>query len=223
MRLVLTMFAILSAGLGFSQGTEELLNEESDRGLVGGINDLWLYNTVRSGNEEITGNPFLYEDWNNEGVVYADGVAHSVSKLNYNMYSDEVAELKSKNEVFVFDKSAIDSLQISGRHFNKMNGSFYEVISKGDKLSLLKQHSTRVQKGQFNPTDGSTTPSRLVRMEDYYTSQSGKVDKFKPSKGSVMDLFADKQSEVKKFIKDEKLSYKNEEDLIRLFDFYNKL
>ena len=223
MRLVLMMFAIFSAGLGFSQSTEELLNEESDRGLVGGINDLWLYNTVRSGNEEITGNPFLYEDWNNEGVVYAKGVAHSISKLNYNMYSDEVAELKSKNEVFVYDKAAIDSLEISGRHFKKLNGSFYEVISKGDKLSLLKQHSTRVQKGQFNPTDGTTTPSRLVRMEDYYTSQSGKVDKFKPSKGSVMDLFADKQSEVKKFIKDEKLSYKNEEDLMRLFDFYNKL
>jgi hypothetical protein len=217
------MIVILSVHLGFSQGTEELLNEESDRGLVGGINDLWLYNTVRSGNEEITGNPFLYENWNNAGVVYSEGVAHSISKLNYNMYSDEVAELKSANEVFVFDKAAIDSLVISGRHFKKLNGSFYEVISKGDKLSLLKQHSTRVQKGQFNPTDGTTTPSRLVRMDDYFTYQSGKIDKFKASKGSVMDLFADKQGDVKKLIKDEKLSFKKDEDLKRMFDFYNNL
>lgn len=223
MRLVLLMFATFIAALGFGQGTDELLNEESNDGLVGGLSALWIYNTVKSGSEEVTGNPFLYEAWDNKGVVYAEGVAHSIDKLNYNMYTDEVAELKSKDKVFVFDKAVIDSLEISGRQFKKLNGSFYETLGGGGKVALLKQHTIRVQKGQFNPTDGSTTPSRLVQMDDYYTYKSGKIEKFKPSKGNIMDLFADKQGEIKKLIKDEKLSFKNEEDLKRIFNFYDGL
>jgi hypothetical protein len=213
---------IFTVSLGASQGVDELQNDESE-GLVGGISDLFLYKIVRSGPEEVTGNPFLYENWGKSGVIYSKGVRHPISNLNYNMYSDEIVELKTKNEVFIFDKSAIDSLEISGRKFNKLNGSFYETLSSGKNLGLLKRYTTRVQKGQFNPTDGTTTPSRLVQMDDYYTVRDGQIQKFKPSKGNIMELFADKQSEIKKLIKDEKLSYKDEQDLKRIFDYYNQL
>ncbi len=113
--LILSVIAVISANLLYAQttGSGALVNEESDA-LVGGMSDLMLYTTVKSGPEEITGNPFLYEDWGNSGVVYSGGVAHSISKLNYNLYTDEIAELKTKNEVFVFDKEAIDSLVIQG-------------------------------------------------------------------------------------------------------------
>ena len=222
MRLVLFLFAAFSASLALGQGSPELFNEESD-GLVGGVSDLMLYTTVKSGPEEISGNPFLYEGWNNQGVVYSEGVAYNISKLNYNMYSDEIAELKTANEVFVFDKAAIDSLVISGRQFKKLNGAFYEMLAGGSKMALLKQHTTRVQKGQFNPTDGTTTPSRLVRMDDYFTYSDGKIQKYKPSKSNMVEVFGDKESEIKKLIKDEKLSHKNEEDLKRVFNYYNGL
>ena len=66
----------------------------------------------------------------------SDGNTYEKEKLNYNIYSDEIAELKSQNEVFVFDKSAIDSVLISGRRFHKLNGSFYEKLVAGGRFSF---------------------------------------------------------------------------------------
>ena len=217
------MITFLIAGMIQGQVNQDILNEESGNGLVGGVNDLWNYHTVKRGAEEISGNPFLFDDWNNGGVVYSEGNAFDIEKLNYNVYSDEIAELKSQNEVFVIDKGVIDSLMISGRRFHKLNGSFYEMLSTGAKLNLLKRHTTRISEGQFNPTDGTTTPSRLVQMEDYYISKGGAITKFKPSKSSVMQLCSDREKEIKKLVKDENLSFKKEKDLGRIFDYYNKL
>ena len=39
----------------------------------------------------------------------------------------------------------------------------------------------------------------------------------------MIEVFGDKESEIKKLIKDEKLSHKNEEDLKRVFNYYNGL
>ena len=223
MRFILTLVVVLIAGAVQGQVNQQILNEESKEGLVGGINDLWNYNTVKRGAEEITGNRFLFEGWNNKGLIYSEGIAYAKDQLNYNVYSDEIAELQTQNEVFIFDKAIIDSVSISGRRFHKLNGSFYEVLSKGAKVTLLIKYETRIQEGQFNPTDGTTTPSRLVQMQDHYIVMEGAPGKFKPTKNSVLELCADHEKEMKQFIKEENLSYKKDQDLKRIFDFYNKL
>lgn len=189
--------------------------------LVGGLTNLWQYHSVKTANEEIKGNPFLFEDWNTKGVIYSKGKYFEVDKLNYNIYKEEIGSLKEKESVFAYDTQYIDSVKIDKIRLHNLDGKFYVALQTGPKASLFKKYETRIAEGQVNVTDQTKGPSRLVIMDDYYVLSGGNLQKFKPSKGALDDLFGGQASAMKKIMKEKKLSYKKEEDLISIFESYN--
>ena len=110
--------------------------------LVGGMNNLWQYHTFKSGNEELKGNPFLFEDWNTKGVVYSKGKYLEVDKLNYNIHKEEIGSLKEKESVFVYESQNIDSVKIDNIRLHKLDGKFYVALETGAKASLYKKYET---------------------------------------------------------------------------------
>ena len=104
-----------------------------------------------------------------------------------------------------------------------MDGKFYEVLDSGSKASLFKKYETRIAEGQLNVTDQTKGPSRLVIMDDYYVLSQDKLMKFKPSKKSLEAVFGEEAQEMKKLVKEKKLNYKKQDDLIRIFEAYNSL
>ncbi len=191
--------------------------------LVGGINNLWQYHTFKTASEEVKGNPFLFEDWNTKGVVYSKGKYFEVDKLNYNIHNEEIGALKEKESVFVYDTQYIDSVKIDNIRLHKLDGKFFEVLETGSKASLFKKYETRIVDGMINNMDGTIAPSRFVIMDDYYVLSQDKLQKFKPSKGSLDDIFGDQAQEMKKIMKSKKLNYKKQEGLISIFEAYNNL
>lgn len=218
--LVLFMFSLLSVMT--NQGLYAQDEVDANQ-LVGGMTNLWQYHSFKTGNEELKGNPFLFEDWNTKGVVYSEGKYFEVDKLNYNIHKEEIGTLKEKESVFVYETKYIDSVKIDDTRLHKMDGKFYEVLETGSKASLFKKYATRIAEGQVNVTDQSKGPSRLVIMDDYYVLSGGKLMKFKPSKSSLEDVFGDQAAAMKKIMKSEKLSYKKQDDLISIFEAYNNL
>lgn len=191
--------------------------------LVGGMNNLWQYHTFKTAAEDVKGNPFLFEEWNTKGVVYSEGNSFIVDKLNYNIYKEEIGALKEKESVFVYETQYIDSVKIDNKRLHKLEGKFYEVLQTGSKASLFKKYDTRIVDGMVNNMDGTKQKDRLVITDDYYVLTQGKLEIFKPSKGSLEDIFGSQAPEMKKMIKAEKLSYKKEKDLINIFESYNNL
>jgi len=198
-------------------------DEIDSNDLVGGMTNLWQYHTFKTATEEIKGNPFLFEDWNTKGIVYSDGKYLEVDKLNYNIYKEEIGAMKEKESVFAYDSKYIDSVKIDDIMLHKMDGKFYEVLDTGSKASLFKKYETRIAEGQLNVTDQTKGPSRLVIMDDYYVLSQDKLMKFKPSKKSLEAVFGDQAQEMKKLMKEKKLNYKKQDDLIRIFEAYNSL
>lgn len=217
--LVLFMFSLLST---LTHQVIHAQDVDSDE-LVGGMNNLWQYHTFKSGNEELKGNPFLFEDWNTKGVVYSKGKYLEVDKLNYNIHKEEIGSLKEKESVFVYESQNIDSVKIDNIRLHKLDGKFYVVLETGAKASLYKKYETRIAEGQVNVTDQTKGPSRLVIMDDYYVLSQGSMQKFKPSKGALEDIFGGQAQEMKKLMKQKKLNYKKEKDLISIFESYNGL
>ena len=215
-------FLILSIACMTNQGLYAQDDVETNE-LIGGLNNLWQYHTFKSGSEEVKGNPFLFEDWNTKGVVYSNGKYFEVDKLNYNIYKEEIGAMKEKESVFAYDSKYIDSVKINDTRLHKMNGKFYEVLEIGPKASLFKKYDTRIAEGQVDVTDQSKGPSRLVIMDDYYVFSQDQLVKFKPSKGNLEDVFGDQAQEMKKIMKEKKLNYKKQDDLIRIFEAYNSL
>ena len=172
---------------------------------------------------EIKGNPFLFADKDKKGIVYSIGNSFEGDSLNYNIYQNEVVTFYEKDSVFVYDSQLIDSVRIDDKRLHRLNGKFYEPLQTGSKASLYKKYETRIQPGMRNPMDGSVAKSRLVIMDNYYVMTKANLEKLKPSKGSLDDIFGKQSPEMKKRMKFEQLEFKKEKDLIRIFAIYNSL
>lgn len=209
--------------LSIFYGNSQETNVESAQGTITSMDDFFSKKLVGSGQSEVSGNPFLYDEWNNVGTINSKGKTYNYNNLNYNIYKDEVALSKGKDSVFVIDKDLVDSFTINNKNFQKYNNSFYEVLVLGKKVSLLKKYEIKVIEGMFNPTDGKKEIDRLSIVDDYYVNETGNILKFKPSKKALTKLFSDKENEVNNYIKMNKLSYKKEGDIIKIFKFYNEI
>ena len=199
------------------------LEAQSTVGTVTSMNDIFTKHLKNSVGEEIMGDPFLFSEWNKTGVIYADGISYRAKEMNYNILSDDTAILKGKDSVFIFDKVNIDSFSIGKRNFKKHYNLFYEVLSNGNNISLLKRYEVEIIEGMFNPMDGTKEKSRFKTIDDYFIEKDNNTEKFIPSKKSISVIFSKKAPEVKKYIKQNKLSLKKENDLIDIFNYYNQI
>jgi len=65
---------------------------------------------------------------------------------------------------------------------------------------------------------------RYRRDDQMFTLKDGKLRKFKLNKKTIISLFKNKESEVKKYFKSNKISIRDDEDLKLVFDnFKNDL
>ena len=179
--------------------------------------------TWRVVNKEIRGNPFIFEDWDTKGIVYAEGKIFEGDKLNYNIYEDKIGALNENDSVYFYETQYIDSVMIDNIRLHKIDGKFYLALQTGSKASLFKKYDTRIVEGMVNNMDGTQQKSRLVIMNDYYVLSQGSLQKFKPSKNSLEEVFGRQAQEMNKMIKAEKLNYKKEDDLIHIFELFNSL
>ena len=49
------------------------------------------------------------------------------------------------------------------------------------------------------------------------------MKELKPRKKSILELFSDQADRVGVYLKEEEINLRNEDDLIKLIDYYNKL
>jgi len=199
------------------------LEAQSSVGTVTSMQDIFTKHLKNSTEQEVSGSPFLFSSWNNSGVLYYEGNSYALKKLNYNILSDDIGTLKGVDSVLTYEKVKIDSFSVSKKMFKKYLDSFYEVLSDGSKTSLLKKYEVSIIDGMFNPIDGTKEKSRFKITDDYYKIINNDIVKFYPSKKSVLNSFKEYDIEMNKYIKQNKLSFKKEKDLIQIFDFYNQL
>jgi len=218
MKYLFFILSLITFGLNHAQELEA-------QPLVGEVitmNDLFTKQLRSKSGNEIKGNPYLYKEWKKNGVVLSNGEKHQYHAINYDIYRDQVVVFKSKDSVFIIDKHLIDGFLINNRRFTQYNGAFYEDLFTGNKVSLLKKYETKIIEGMFNPTDATRKPDRLSIVDDYYIKKGESIVKFSPSKKSLAKVLGVSQGELKTYLKKNKLSYKNDKDLIEIFRHYNQ-
>ncbi|MGM9476318.1 hypothetical protein ACS5PU_07800 [Pedobacter sp. GSP4] len=150
-----------------------------------------------------------------------------VSALRYNLETQQLEYLDNGNVYAIQDSVQSFTLPDSlgyVHHFDKakLNNSagFYEVVVEGN-VSLLKQYLVKK-----DVAEDWYTKKKIVKMvpdQAYFTSKSGVVQKLTPSAKNIAAVLPDKKDQVLTFIKTEQLDPKLDEDLYKVFSFYNKL
>ncbi|MBK0382009.1 hypothetical protein I5M32_03475 [Pedobacter sp. SD-b] len=181
---------------------------------------------------DVIGNPYLYDYWSDGSVVTKGGVTHDKLALKYDIVKDEIYFMADKNipmafvdsiKTFVLDKVTGKEIFTNGfpEVDNFDNKSFYQVLFKGSDVLLLFKASKYIT--ETKAYGSATTEKKFNENNSYYLYKDGKMEKFKPSKKEFLQIFKDQGAQVETFLKKENIDFKNNLDLVKVFDFYYAL
>lgn len=89
-----------------------------------------------------------------------------------------------------------------------------------DSFEFLKSFQVVIQEPVSNPlTQSSLTPRRYVYKNEYKIFRNGVVTDFKLNKKSLLNLFPDKIDLIKNYANSNKLSFSEENDVVKIFNY----
>ncbi len=181
---------------------------------------------------KVDGCPFLNKEWL-PSIIDAGDDRKMSALARYRVHGDEL-EVFHKDRVFALDKSLIRSIKLGNRSFivcyalkkNKEipTKTYLEVVSKG-RVNLLLRYGSYIQEGKSDRGLIESIDAQLVIKRSYYILRANSDIAFeiKRNKKHILNLFGEKALFVKKYIKDNRLSYKDIKDLNKIFNYYNNL
>ena len=177
---------------------------------------------------DVIGSPFLNDAFVNGNVVLVNGVKFQNVPLKYSSYNDELFFKNPKDESLLSFVLPVKSFELLGLMYingfpaidNFTENSFYELIANSSVKLLLKNFKTILENKSYN---SASVEKKFEDNKIYYVFKAGKMKRFKPSKKDFMETLADKSSEIDVFLKKEKVDFKNNADLAKVFEYYSSL
>ena len=243
LRLLSILTFFLTAGL-FAQdnpltgaSTNQLgLNAADEANLVAYAFDIskidgvfYEFDDIRFGKVPTDGSFLLFETWENRGILVLGEEKLAVSNINFHVDEEKFISDMENDSTFVYDFKGINRIIVNDRPFISMYNSsenrnkVYEVISEGEKISLMKNYYSRVTPGSANPMVNRSR-NKINLGSNYFVMINGGLLPFNGKKSGLKKIFSpDKVSKIEAHVKSYKYSYKKEEDLKKIFEFINTL
>ncbi len=182
-------------------------------------------------NNNIDGTPFLFNNWITTGVLETkDGKVFELNEINYDAKLDQMVVKISKDSIFSFNSGIIHKVVINTKVFKRYldpelnRNSFYEVISESNEMSLLKRSIKKIRQGSVNPmTKVKLTSDSFITNEDYFLFVNGELKKQILSKRKFLKIFDTKSTQIKEFINTNDLSIRKDNDLKKIFNYYDAI
>jgi len=182
--------------------------------------------------ENVTGTPYFLDFWSKGKVTTKSGKNYVDMPLKYDIMNDKLIFQGEGGNMMYFTEpvSTFEILDIGqSTSYKFINGlpitdglnpsSFFQIIASG-KLSLFK----RVYKKITESTSyGSATINKSFNIyNSYYILQKENLIKISLNKKSLIGLIPDKEKEITEYLKKEKIDFKQDSDLNKLFNYLKK-
>jgi hypothetical protein len=185
---------------------------------------------------DVSGTQFFIEQWKYGSILLYDKAVFNHIPVKMNLQTQQVHYMGNNKtemyilpelvkELFIYDtlggQPVVYNFQSGFPAFEKLNEySFYLVLSQG-KSKLLKS----IQKDIAEESSGlgSEIKKEFTAYERYFFYENNKLQQVRLNKSSILQVLHDQQPKVEDFVMANGLSYKSENDLKRMVDFYNGL
>lgn len=183
-----------------------------------------------SQSKQIDGSPYYNDKWLPAVVKIKGKGEYYVDSLKYNIFTNSLLFSYKKIEYYVGKSNDLEYFTIGDTKFinftSAEDGSqnFYEVLCDGERLKLVRNYNCTIVEGK--PSDG-INPARndkFAKDYRYFTIKKNQpARQFRMKKNSLVELMADHHDEIARYIKDKRLKMKQQEDFVKVFDYYNTL
>lgn len=184
--------------------------------------------------ERVDGTPYLTEDYVASQIYFKERKKPLKTELRYNAYSDEFEFVQSGSLFAISNKDQIDSIEYQGKEFvygkytdgsGSTHEGFMHRMVKGD-CALYKIYKVEFYEAE-PPSTGydEYEPPRFEEEDPLFCLKMGddarpkEIESFRRNK--FLNRFGSLEPELKRFIKDQNIRLRREEDLIRFIRYYN--
>ncbi len=184
-----------------------------------------VYNPPRN----IDGTVYMFESWNNKVVISAGDKNFSLRNANFNAKKNTFeSKIQGTDSIFTFDFTNIEKMVVNNRIFKRVFSpvesgyKIYEVVAESGDYAIFKDNYLEVKEGNPNPLLLQTNDKYIFR-DSYYVKNSKSFKKLKFKKSSILKSFGNKSSKVEDYAKENKLSFKNINQLQKIISYYDSL
>jgi hypothetical protein len=184
----------------------------------------------------VDGIPYLVKDFKFGSIELRDGRKFINVPFRLNLVSQEIIFLSPNKEEGVLGGDLITEVAFADTTEagiytyilrtgfpeidNFKSNQFYQIIADG-KIALLKSVAKEIDTRK-NDLSGEIVKEFSLR-EEFFIFQNGLMHRFKRDKNEVLALFVIHRDKLEAFIKANKGSFKNEQFLASIFNYYNSL
>ncbi|WP_299670785.1 hypothetical protein [uncultured Polaribacter sp.] len=225
-KTILILVSLLSLTLNAQTSEDDIDTRANTAGdLNVGSSGLWVKSPI---SKKIKGTPYLFKKWVNLATISSnDGKTHKVKNINYDTKIDRFVSKFSLDSVFVFDFNSLNKIRLNNKVFKLVSNnnvqSYYELIAFTKGKEILKKSSKLIKKGARDAFTNQFKPDQYILKETYYLKSENIIKKIKLKNTTFLKIFGNKSPIIKKYIKKNKLSIKNDEDLAKIFQFYENI
>jgi hypothetical protein len=191
-------------------------------------------NAQQAAAPKIEGSPYLDDKYVEGEILFGESnkLAHTKVPVRYNVYQD-LMEYQQNGKALALDPSKkikkvhlgeltfiVEKYELDG----KTKYGFLSVLDSG-KVTLLSKKMMKFQQPlKGRALDGGDLPAKYSKLSDAYFYKIGEGElKQVGNLKELISTFPDKQEELKQYAKQEKISPKKEEELLKLIRYYNSL
>jgi len=165
---------------------------------------------------------FKTDDWQ-DGYIYYAGQLYEQVSLRFDVFQNKVVvEHPRSHREIELDSKKISYFGLNGQKFVRLTSpteGFYAEIYKGDVKVYIWYYKTLKEN-----TEGKTMVREFLAKEKVYIYKD-QTYQLVSSKSAALSVFKDQKSELKKLIKEENLSFKENKEytLGRMAQYYDQL
>ena len=165
---------------------------------------------------------YLFDKWENNATIVLNGKEFLIKNLNFDTQQGKFVSQITKDSLFTFYN--LDKVLISGSTFVNIDNKFYENLTNDSSdYMFLKEHYIKETKPEVHViTNKVIKPGQNKLMYKYFFYLNDDLIQVELKKKDILKIFKSKQNEVTSFVKSNKLSYKKEEDVTKIFNYYYK-
>lgn len=183
---------------------------------------------------------FLFPKFSKGSVKFKSGSAREII-MNYNLCSEKMVYEQNGKYLNMVNTGTIDTVYLQNKKFIPSDKIFLEVVLSG-KIPLLSQNKANIDLPGKPAGYGGTSQTSAVDMVSTFHTDAGAINLKLPDDYTVrpysvmwvfvngkmesflnerqfLRIFNDKQAEIKKFMKDNKIKFEKRDDLIKVIKF----
>jgi hypothetical protein len=188
------------------------------------------------------GSPYLFEEYFKANILLETKEFFQNLDIKYNVFENNFLYINSDSTTFLVEAQYVNYIELYHETLNKpirlaklegisvldpkMVLRFFVILYNGNKIKFASLPGKEFIKADFQGSGYSSTRTydEFVNKKSYYIKRTnGSIDKINLNKKNLLNSLADKVSEIKTFINNEKVDASTEEGWVKVLAYYEKL